>query len=64
MSAETIFKPYPFRVGEKIKRLRKGKMEDWEVAQVDEETVTVQCPIHGDVITWKRSHYWVATPAN
>ncbi len=56
----TIFEPYPFRVGERIKRRRKGKLEDWEVIAVDNETVTVRCPFHGLELTWKRNCFWSA----
>jgi len=56
----TIFEPYPFRVGERIKRRRKGKLEDWDVIAVSDDEVTVKCPFHGMELTWKRSQFWFA----
>jgi len=54
----TIFEPYPFRVGERIQRRRKGKLEDWDVIAVSADEVTVKCPFHGMELTWQRSHFW------
>ena len=56
----TIFEPYPFRVGERIKRRRKGKLEDWDVIAVTDDEVTVKCPFHGMELTWKRNQFWFA----
>ncbi len=53
-----VFKPYPFTVGQRIIRQRGEKMEDWDVIKVTAEEVTVKCPFHGDILTWKRKHYW------
>ena len=54
----TIFEPYRFTVGERILRRRKGKLEDWDVIAVNDDEVTVKCPIHGMELTWKRNHFW------
>ena len=54
----TIFEPYQFTVGERILRRRKGKLEDWNVIAVNDDEVTVKCPIHGMELTWKRNHFW------
>ena len=56
----TIFEPYPFRVGERIKRRRKGKLEDWDVIAVTADEVIVKCPFHGMELTWKRNQFWYA----
>ena len=41
----TVFKPYEFSVGQKI-RIDGGKRRgDWEVVGIDEKTLTLRCPI-------------------
>ncbi len=54
----TVFEPYPFKIGERILRRRKGKLEDWDVIAVDNTEITVKCPFHGMELTWKRSDFW------
>ena len=41
----TIFKPYPFQVGQKIRIEGSTRDGDWEVADVTERKVTLRCPI-------------------
>ncbi len=58
MSAKpTVFEPYPFKVGERILRRRKGKLEDWDVIAVTDTEITVKCPFHGMELTWKRNNF-------
>ncbi len=48
----TIFKPYPFQVGQKI-RIEGSKREgDWEIVDVTERNVTLRCPISKKEYTW------------
>ncbi len=48
----TIFKPYPFQVGQKI-RIEGSKREgDWEVVDITEHKVTLRCPISNNEFTW------------
>lgn len=54
----TIFEPYQFKVGERILRRRKGKLEDWDVIAVNDDEIKVKCPFHGMELTWKRNHFW------
>jgi hypothetical protein len=54
----TIFEPYPFTVGERILRRRKGKLEDWDVIEINDNEIKVKCPFHGTELTWKRNHFW------
>lgn len=56
-----VFKKYPFAVGQRIIRQRGDKMEDWDVIKVTDDEVTVKCPFHGDVLTWKRKAFWTTT---
>lgn len=55
----TLFKPYAFRVGQKI-RIEGGKRNgDWEVVAVGDVKVTLRCPISGREFEWARFCYWV-----
>lgn len=53
----TIFKPFPFEVGQKI-RITGGKRQgDWEVVGVSESKVSLRCPISGRQFEWDRFCY-------
>ena len=54
----TVFEPYPFKVGERILRRRKGKLEDWDVIDVTETEITVKCPFHGMKLIWEKDRFW------
>lgn len=55
----TLFKPYAFHTGQKI-RIEGGKRNgDWEVVAVDDAKVTLRCPISGREFAWARFCYWV-----
>ncbi len=41
----TIFKPYPFKVGQKIRIEGTGRNGDWEVIDIGENKITIKCPI-------------------
>lgn len=56
--AKTVFRPYPFKIGERIVRDRQGKLEDWDVIAVSAEAIVVKCPFHGMELTWKKNHFW------
>ena len=48
----TIFKPYPFQVGQKI-RIEGSKREgDWEVVDITDHKVTLRCPLSKKEYTW------------
>ncbi len=52
-----IFRPYPFRSGQRI-RIDGGKRAgDWEVVAVGERTLTLRCPISGREVEWERFCY-------
>ncbi len=48
----TIFKPYPFQIGQKIRIEGSTRGGDWEVADVTERKVTLRCPISKKEFTW------------
>lgn len=53
----TLFEPYPFKVGQKI-RIEGGKRHgDWEVVGVSDTKVTLKCPISLREFEWTRFCY-------
>nr|MBF0222417.1 hypothetical protein [Desulfobulbaceae bacterium] len=55
----TIFAPYSFEPGQKI-RIEGGKRAgDWEVIRQSDKTVTLRCPISGREFEWSRFCYTV-----
>ncbi len=48
----TVFKPYPFQVGQKIRIEGSKRKGDWEVADITERKVTLRCPISNKEYTW------------
>ncbi|MFH2092087.1 MAG: hypothetical protein ABIJ31_06960 [Pseudomonadota bacterium] len=50
----TVFKPYPFEIGEKIKITDSHRAGDWEVIGVSETKLTLRCPISKKEVTWDR----------
>lgn len=55
----TVFRPYPFQVGEKL-RIEGGRRGgDWEVAAVDDKAVTLRCPISGREFAWSPFCYFI-----
>lgn len=53
----TIFRPYPFTPGQKI-RIEGGKRAgDWEVLAVSERKVTLRCPVSGREFEWDHFCY-------
>ena len=54
----TIFKYYPFEVGQKI-RIEGGiRQGDWEVAQISKAKVKLRCPISKREFEWDRFCYF------
>ena len=48
----TIFKPYPFEVGQKIRIEGSRREGDWEVTDITERKVTLRCPLSNKEYTW------------
>ncbi len=48
----TIFKPYPFQVGQRIRIEGSRREGDWEVTDITERKVTLRCPLSNKEYTW------------
>lgn len=60
----TLFDPYPFRIGQKI-RIQGGKRKgDWEVVGVDDAKVKLRCPISHREFEWARFCFIVKEEEN
>lgn len=53
----TIFKPYSFKVGQKIRIDGSRRNGDWEVAAVGEHKITLRCPISKKEFEWTNFCY-------
>ncbi len=56
----SVFEPYPFQVGQKIRIENSRRAGDWEVAAVSDRTVTLRCPISNKTFEWNKFCYLVA----
>lgn len=54
-----IFRPYPFRVGQKIYIEGGARGGDWEVVAVGERKVRLRCPVSRREFEWNRFCYFV-----
>jgi hypothetical protein len=54
----TLFKPYPFRVGQKIYIEEGPRHGDWEVVGISERKVKLRCPISKREFEWNRFCYF------
>ena len=61
MTSEKVvmFKPYPFRAGEKIRIGGGPRAGDWEVLHVSDRKVKLRCPISRREFEWNRFCYFV-----
>ncbi len=60
----TLFEPYPFKVGQKI-RIEGGKRKgDWEVIGISDAKVMLRCPISHREFEWSRFCYQVEERSN
>jgi hypothetical protein len=55
----TLFEPYPFVIGQKIRITSGKRVGDWEVAGISDAKVTLRCPISGREFDWARFCYRV-----
>lgn len=55
----TVFKPYPFKVGQKIRIEDTRRAGDWEIAAIGEHTITLRCPISHKEFEWNAFCYSV-----
>ncbi len=54
----TLFKPYPFTIGQKIYIEEGPRRGDWEVIGVSERKVKLRCPISKREFEWNRFCYF------
>lgn len=59
-----IFRPYPFKIGQKIFIESGPRRGDWEVVGVSEKQVTLRCPISKRELAWSRFCYFVEEDPN
>jgi len=55
----SLFRPFPFRVGQKIRIDGGPRNGDWEVMAVSDRKVTLRCPVSGRQFEWDRFCYFV-----
>ncbi len=55
----TIFKPYPFQVGQKIRIEESHRKGDWEVVCISERKITLRCPISNKEFSWDMFCFFV-----
>lgn len=60
----TVFKPYPFVVGQKIRIENSRRAGDWEIAAVGEHKITLRCPISHKEFEWNMFCYNVEERKN
>jgi len=53
----TVFRPYPFEPGEKIRIDGGPRSGDWEVIGLTDRKVTLRCPVKGTVVEWAHFCY-------
>jgi hypothetical protein len=57
MPKVSVFKPFPFERGQKIRIEDSPRLGDWEVIGVTEHKVTLRCPISKKEFNWSRFCY-------
>ncbi len=60
----TVFKPYPFRVGQKIRIEDSRRAGDWEVVAISDHKITLRCPISHKEFEWTKFCYITAEETN
>ena len=55
----TVFRPYPFKVGQKINIENGPRKGDWEVVAVTDRKVKLRCPFSQRELEWNRFCYVV-----
>ena len=60
----TVFKPYPFEIGQKIRVAEGKRYGDWEVVGLSDAKVTLKCPISQKEFQWARFCYHVEDRQN
>jgi len=54
-----FFRPYPFKVGEKLHIQGGARNGDWEIIDVTDRKVKLRCPVSLREFEWNRFCYFV-----
>ncbi len=60
----TIFKPYPFKVGQRIRIEGSKRDGDWEVIGISESKITLRCPLSKKKFLWDLFCFFVEEKDN
>jgi hypothetical protein len=60
----TIFRRYPFKVGQKIYIEDGARRGDWEVVGVSDRKLKLRCPISNREFEWNRFCYFMEEAGN
>ncbi|RLB41606.1 MAG: hypothetical protein DRH12_07690 [Deltaproteobacteria bacterium] len=60
----TVFKPYPFKKGQKIRIEGGPRNGDWEVVDVTEHKLTLRCPVTHRELKCNKFCYFVEEREN
>jgi hypothetical protein len=60
----TLFRPYPFKLGQKIYIEDGPRRGDWEVIGVSARKVKLRCPISKREFEWNRFCYFAEDSSN
>ncbi len=55
----SVFKPYEFQVGQKIRIEGTRRKGDWEIAAIGDHTITLRCPLSNKEFEWAKFCYFV-----
>ena len=55
----TVFRPYPFEVGQKIRIDGGPRAGDWEVTGLTDRKIKLRCPVSGREVEWDRFCHFV-----
>lgn len=53
-----VFRPYPFKIGQKIRIEGSRRKGDWEIVEVGENKITLRCPISKKEFSWAKFCYF------
>lgn len=59
ISDVTVFKPYTFEIGQKIRIEDSRRRGDWEIVGIGEHKITLKCPISRKEFEWTKFCYVV-----
>ncbi len=54
-----VFRPYPFKKGQKIYIEGSNRSGDWEVMDISDRKMTLRCPVSKKEVVWDRFCYFI-----